>query len=38
MKTWWFTEDCYPNLPESSNYRSIRVDLPNKHCDPDTGH
>ena len=38
MKTWWFTEDCYPNLPESSTYRSIRVDLPNKHCDPDTAH
>ena len=38
MKTWWFTEDCYPNLPEQSTYRSIRVDLPNKHCDPDTAH
>ena len=38
MKTWWFTEDCYPHLPEESTYRSIRVDLPNKHCDPETAH
>ena len=34
MKSWWFTEDCYPYLPDQSAYRSIRVDLPNVHCDP----
>jgi alkanesulfonate monooxygenase SsuD/methylene tetrahydromethanopterin reductase-like flavin-dependent oxidoreductase (luciferase family) len=38
MKTWWFTEDCYPHLPDPSTYRSIRVDLPNQLCDPDTAH
>ncbi|MGE0626748.1 MAG: LLM class flavin-dependent oxidoreductase [Hyphomicrobiaceae bacterium] len=38
MKTWWFTEDCYPHLPDQDSYRSIRVDLPNQHCDPDTAH
>ncbi len=36
MKTWWFTEDCYPHLPDQDSYRSIRVDLPNIHCDPQT--
>ena len=35
MKSWWFTEDCYPHLPDESTYRSIRVDLPNQNCDPD---
>ena len=35
MKTWWFTEDCYPHLPDADNYRSIRVDLPNALCDPE---
>ena len=34
MESWWFTEDCYPHLPDESTYRSIRVDLPNQHCDP----
>ena len=34
MKSWWFTEDCYPYLPDQTTYRSIRVDLPNVHCDP----
>lgn len=34
MKSWWFTEDCYPYLPDENTYRSIRVDLPNVHCDP----
>ncbi len=38
MKTWWFTEDCYPHLPDANSYRSIRVDLPNQHCDPETAH
>ena len=36
MKTWWFTEDCYPHLPDEDSYRSIRVNLPNIHCDPET--
>ena len=36
MKSWWFTEDCYPHLPDPSTYRSIRVNLPNIHCDPET--
>ena len=36
MKSWWFTEDCYPHLPDENSYRSIRVDLPNVHCDPQT--
>ena len=35
MKSWWFTEDCYPHLPDESTYRSIRVDLPNSNCDPE---
>ncbi|MFP6782274.1 MAG: LLM class flavin-dependent oxidoreductase [Gammaproteobacteria bacterium] len=34
MKSWWFTENCYPQLPDESTYRSIRVTLPNEHCDP----
>ena len=38
MKSWWFTEDCYPHLPDQSTYRSIRVDLPNEHCDPEIAH
>ena len=38
MKTWWFTEDCYPHLPDQSTYRSIRVDLPNKFCEPEMAH
>ncbi len=38
MKTWWFTEDCYPHLPDEKTYRSIRVDLPNKYCEPETAH
>jgi len=35
LKTWFFTEDCYPDLPEQNSYDSIRVDLPNKYCDPE---
>lgn len=38
MKTYWFTEDCYPHLPDESSYRSIRVDLPSRLCDPDVAH
>ena len=36
LKTWFFTEDCYPDLPDQKTYDSIRVDLPNMHCDPET--
>ncbi len=35
FKTWFFTEDCYPDLPDQDTYGSIRVDLPNKYCEPD---
>ncbi len=38
MKTYWFTEDCYPHLPDQETYRSIRVDLPNEFCDPEVAH
>jgi len=37
MKTWFFTEDAYPHLPYKDSYESIRVNLPNRHFDPDTG-
>ena len=35
LKTWFFTEDCYPDLPNHETYDSIRVDLPNKYCEPE---
>jgi alkanesulfonate monooxygenase SsuD/methylene tetrahydromethanopterin reductase-like flavin-dependent oxidoreductase (luciferase family) len=35
LKTWFFTEDCYPDLPPQDTYKSIRVDLPNQFCDPE---
>ena len=37
MKTWFFTEDAYPYLPDSADYESIRVNLPNRHFDPVKG-
>ncbi len=37
MKTWFFTEDAYPNLPDAESYESIRVNLPNKYFDPALG-
>ena len=37
MKAWFFTEDAYPQLPDQDTYRSIRVNLPNKHFNPETG-
>ena len=37
MRTWYFTEDAYPYLPDADTYESIRVDLPNRHFDPDKG-
>jgi alkanesulfonate monooxygenase SsuD/methylene tetrahydromethanopterin reductase-like flavin-dependent oxidoreductase (luciferase family) len=37
MQTWFFTEDAYPYLPDAETYRSIRVNLPNQHYDPEKG-
>ena len=37
MKTWFFTEDAYPYLPDADTYESIRVNLPNQHYDPVKG-
>jgi len=37
LKTWFFTEDAYPYLPDADTYESIRVNLPNRHYDPDIG-
>src|SRR5262245_24821056 len=37
MKTWFFTEDAYPYLPDPAGYESIRVNLPNGHYDPVNG-
>ena len=38
LKTWFFTEDCYPDLPPLDDYESIRVDLPNFLCEPKNAH
>ena len=37
MKTWFFTEDAYPYLPDQESYESIRVNLPNRNFYPDKG-
>jgi alkanesulfonate monooxygenase SsuD/methylene tetrahydromethanopterin reductase-like flavin-dependent oxidoreductase (luciferase family) len=37
MRSWFFTEDAYPYLPDAETYESIRVNLPNKYYDPDKG-
>src|SRR5215468_5222404 len=37
MKTWFFTEDAYPYLPDPAEYESIRVNLPNRNYDPAKG-
>lgn len=37
MRTWFFTEDAYPYLPEPDTYESIRVNLPNRNYDPVKG-
>jgi alkanesulfonate monooxygenase SsuD/methylene tetrahydromethanopterin reductase-like flavin-dependent oxidoreductase (luciferase family) len=37
MKTWFFTEDAYPYLPDPATYESIRVNLPNRNFDPKKG-
>ena len=37
MKTWFFTEDAYPYLPDPVSYESIRVNLPSRNFDPKKG-
>ena len=37
LRSWFFTEDAYPYLPDEDSYESIRVNLPNKHFDPSVG-
>jgi alkanesulfonate monooxygenase SsuD/methylene tetrahydromethanopterin reductase-like flavin-dependent oxidoreductase (luciferase family) len=37
MRTWYFSECPYPNLPDASTYESIRVSLPNRLYDPAVG-
>ncbi|MFQ6027030.1 MAG: LLM class flavin-dependent oxidoreductase [Dehalococcoidia bacterium] len=37
MKTWFFTEDAYPYLPEADTIESVRVNLPNQNFDPEKG-
>jgi alkanesulfonate monooxygenase SsuD/methylene tetrahydromethanopterin reductase-like flavin-dependent oxidoreductase (luciferase family) len=36
MRTWYFSENAYPYLPDESTYDSIRVTLPNGVIDPPT--
>ncbi|MQA16678.1 MAG: LLM class flavin-dependent oxidoreductase [Pseudonocardiaceae bacterium] len=37
MKAWHFSETAYPYLPDSEQYESIRVTLPNRYFDPVMG-
>lgn len=37
MKAWHFSENAYPYLPPADEYESIRVNLPNRHYDPEKG-
>jgi alkanesulfonate monooxygenase SsuD/methylene tetrahydromethanopterin reductase-like flavin-dependent oxidoreductase (luciferase family) len=37
VRTWYFSECPYPNLPDPSTYDSIRVSLPNELYDPAVG-
>ncbi|MCH9017639.1 MAG: LLM class flavin-dependent oxidoreductase [Chloroflexi bacterium] len=37
MYAWHFTEMPYPDHPDPDTIPSVRVSLPNKHFDPDTG-
>ena len=34
MRTWHFSETAYPDLPPEDEFDSIRVNLPNRVCDP----
>jgi alkanesulfonate monooxygenase SsuD/methylene tetrahydromethanopterin reductase-like flavin-dependent oxidoreductase (luciferase family) len=36
MRTWYFSENAYPYLPDESSYESIRVTLPSGVIDPQT--
>ncbi|MCB0996225.1 MAG: LLM class flavin-dependent oxidoreductase [Acidimicrobiales bacterium] len=35
FRTWFFTEMPYPSTPPPDAYDSVRVTLPNAHCDPE---
>jgi alkanesulfonate monooxygenase SsuD/methylene tetrahydromethanopterin reductase-like flavin-dependent oxidoreductase (luciferase family) len=37
MRTWYFSENAYPYLPDKETYPSIRVSLPNSNYDPKIG-
>jgi alkanesulfonate monooxygenase SsuD/methylene tetrahydromethanopterin reductase-like flavin-dependent oxidoreductase (luciferase family) len=37
MRSWYFSENAYPYLPDASTYDSIRVSLPNRNYDPKIG-
>jgi alkanesulfonate monooxygenase SsuD/methylene tetrahydromethanopterin reductase-like flavin-dependent oxidoreductase (luciferase family) len=37
MRTWYFSENPYPYLPDPSTFESIRVSLPNALYDPKIG-
>ncbi len=37
MRTWYFSENAYPYLPEAGTYDSVRVTLPNRNFDPAVG-
>jgi alkanesulfonate monooxygenase SsuD/methylene tetrahydromethanopterin reductase-like flavin-dependent oxidoreductase (luciferase family) len=37
FRTWVFTEMPYPFTPPEETYESVRVTLPSRHYDPDTG-
>ena len=37
MKAWHFSETAYPYLPPQTEYKSIRVSLPNRNYDPAKG-
>jgi alkanesulfonate monooxygenase SsuD/methylene tetrahydromethanopterin reductase-like flavin-dependent oxidoreductase (luciferase family) len=35
MKFWYFSENGYDALPDSSEYDSVRVTIPNRYCEPE---
>jgi alkanesulfonate monooxygenase SsuD/methylene tetrahydromethanopterin reductase-like flavin-dependent oxidoreductase (luciferase family) len=37
MRTWYFSENAYPYLPDADTFDSIRVTLPNRYFDPKVG-
>ena len=37
MQAWHFSENAYHLLPDAKDYSSIRVTLPNRYYDPDSG-